>query len=149
MLQTSTLTVVAKDNGTPQLSSTSTVTIMVVSSQSELYPQWQPISSTPIDDFGPVQVAEDTAQSTILDQIYRATGSSGAKPIYLLYQGAIPALNSKSQFTHWTNDSVDYMKVQVVRPLDYEDTPNYVLTLRASVSIFKSGLTLLQSNTIQ
>jgi len=139
-MQTYTLTIVAKDGGQPQRSSTASVTIHVVDDPSSLPPQWQPVNGVAIDDLGNVSVREDAAVNTLITNqgSLRLMAVSRQGPVqYFLTSNGQPELNGGSDFTipspnPFNNTSL--MPIATYRNIDASTVSSYVLRCRAFVS---------------
>ena len=66
-------------------------------------------------------------------QTYRATSPGGLQVHYSIAQGNTKEQNSQEKFAAVLDTTRNVMQIQVRSGLDYEETPWYILQIRASV----------------
>lgn len=105
------------------------VVISVLDSASGLPPVWQGIGGIPIDDYTGINIMENVTNGYVVSPRFTANGTGSVG--YYLVQGRIPMLNSKRNFIE---RKVEQSMELLTQNLNYEDTSNFLLKLRASVS---------------
>ena len=132
------LRVVASDRGTPpQESNPTSVIINILEPTSvDLAPVWEPYNGQEIDDIVNLEIEENTASGTILDIDLKATNPNyigpRQRPEYFVIRGRTSSQNSNDDF--FKDSEPNDNCIVKVRQVDYEDTNEYWLPIRATVS---------------
>ncbi|CAD5116989.1 DgyrCDS5823 [Dimorphilus gyrociliatus] len=120
------ITVVAEDKGKEQRSSTARVSIQIIRSGENTYPQWNEDSIS-----GKFYVDENVEQNHLVCTLKATSGSQNTLVSYTLEEGVSPETNNPRSFFSRPDDTQNAIEILTYKALDYETVPKYTLTVRA------------------
>ena len=142
------LRVQASDRGTSPNKTPVDVNINFLEAKTTLLPPvWQHYEGHELDDINHIRLDENISNTDLMDLEAQYNNSGSSNPLYHLINGRTPQENSKDDFSIKQEPNSPFMTV-VVNNLDYEQTEEYWLHLRASVSQLTLSLYLLKKQVL-
>lgn len=120
------ITVVAEDRGKDQKSSTAKVSVQIIRSGENTYPQWNDDSLS-----GKFYVDENVEQNHLVCTLKATSGSQNTLVSYTLEEGVSPETNNPRSFYARPDDTQNAIEILTYKALDFETVPKYTLTVRA------------------
>ena len=125
-----TIEIEARDKGIPSRSGFVRMDIEITQT-TNAYPQWQ-------EDYSlvPARISENAPVNTVVKRLKAFSSIPDSLVNYVIQPGEIPEQNGQPRsFYHRIDEVTNEMVLLTYRPLDYEALPQYILTIKAAVSV--------------